>query len=140
MTTPGQEESSSSHSSSPPLSPALMPSWDLLLAWFLVRGADTSLSGSQYRKGYNNKHKSKSNPAYRTNLSHLKEIRSSKLKFDTFLMAVNEYFAGLALAAPFGDIYFGLWGYNCVLACIAIGGMFYALTWQVHLLAITCGK
>lgn len=48
--------------------------------------------------------------------------------------------AGLALAAPFGDIYFGLWGYNCVLACIAIGGMFYALTWQVHLLAITCGK
>lgn len=49
-------------------------------------------------------------------------------------------FAGLALAAPFEDIYFGLWGYNCVLACIAIGGMFYALTWQVHLLAIVCGK
>lgn len=48
--------------------------------------------------------------------------------------------AGLALAAPFGDIYFGLWGYNCVLACIAIGGMFYALTWQVHLLAIVCGE
>nr|AAD53268.2 urea transporter [Opsanus beta] len=46
--------------------------------------------------------------------------------------------SGLALAAPFGDIYFGLWGYNCVLACIAIGGMFYALTWQVHLLALTC--
>lgn len=48
--------------------------------------------------------------------------------------------AGLALAAPFDDIYFGLWGYNCVLACIAIGGMFYALTWQVHLLALTCGE
>ncbi|KAF6729630.1 Urea transporter 2 [Oryzias melastigma] len=47
-------------------------------------------------------------------------------------------FISLALAAPFGDIYFGLWGYNCVLACIAVGGMFYALTWQVHLLAITC--
>lgn len=46
--------------------------------------------------------------------------------------------SGLALAAPFGAIYFGLWGYNCVLACIAVGGMFYALTWQVHLLAITC--
>uniref|UniRef100_A0A3B4WLB1 Solute carrier family 14 member 2 n=1 Tax=Seriola lalandi dorsalis TaxID=1841481 RepID=A0A3B4WLB1_SERLL len=44
--------------------------------------------------------------------------------------------SGLALAAPFGDIYFGLWGYNCVLACIAIGGMFYALTWQVHLLPL----
>ncbi|CAL8347781.1 unnamed protein product [Lota lota] len=47
--------------------------------------------------------------------------------------------SGLALAAPFADIYFGLWGYNSVLACIAVGGMFYALTWQVHLLAITCG-
>ncbi|XP_029019553.1 urea transporter 2 [Betta splendens] len=46
--------------------------------------------------------------------------------------------SGLALAAPFKDIYFGLWGYNCVLACIAVGGMFYALTWQVHLLAVTC--
>uniref|UniRef100_M3ZYR7 Solute carrier family 14 member 2 n=1 Tax=Xiphophorus maculatus TaxID=8083 RepID=M3ZYR7_XIPMA len=46
--------------------------------------------------------------------------------------------SGLALSAPFEDIYFGLWGYNCVLACIAVGGMFYALTWQVHLLAITC--
>ncbi|XP_067083943.1 urea transporter 2 isoform X1 [Osmerus mordax] len=46
--------------------------------------------------------------------------------------------SGLALAAPFEDIYFGLWGYNCVLACIAIGGMFYGLTWQVHLLAVTC--
>ncbi|KAJ8005706.1 hypothetical protein DPEC_G00120700 [Dallia pectoralis] len=46
--------------------------------------------------------------------------------------------SGLALAAPFEAIYFGLWGYNCVLACIAIGGMFYALTWQVHLLAVVC--
>ncbi|XP_056602449.1 urea transporter 2 [Triplophysa dalaica] len=46
--------------------------------------------------------------------------------------------SGLALAAPFEDIYFGLWGYNCVLACIAIGGMFYALTWQTHLLAVAC--
>ncbi|TRY95888.1 hypothetical protein DNTS_021410 [Danionella cerebrum] len=45
---------------------------------------------------------------------------------------------GLALAAPFGNIYMGLWGYNCVLACIAIGGMFYALTWQTHLLAVAC--
>lgn len=51
-----------------------------------------------------------------------------------------ECFIGLGLAAPFEDIYFGLWGYNCVLACIAIGGMFYALTWQVHLLAIVCGE
>ncbi|KAK6494853.1 urea transporter 2-like isoform X1 [Huso huso] len=46
--------------------------------------------------------------------------------------------SGLALASPFQKIYDGLWGYNCVLACIAIGGMFYALTWQAHLLAIAC--
>ncbi|XP_040840894.1 urea transporter 1 isoform X1 [Ochotona curzoniae] len=46
--------------------------------------------------------------------------------------------AGLSLAAPFGDIYFGLWGFNSSLACIAIGGMFLALTWQTHLLALAC--
>ncbi|KAF7687339.1 hypothetical protein HF521_014567 [Silurus meridionalis] len=46
--------------------------------------------------------------------------------------------SGLALAAPFQSIYLGLWGYNCALACIAIGGIYYALTWQVHLLSIVC--
>ncbi|KAL0965216.1 hypothetical protein UPYG_G00278280 [Umbra pygmaea] len=46
--------------------------------------------------------------------------------------------SGLALAAPCEEIYSGLWGYNSCLSCIAIGGMFYALTWQTHLLAITC--
>ncbi|XP_077319202.1 urea transporter 1 isoform X1 [Lithobates pipiens] len=46
--------------------------------------------------------------------------------------------AGLSIAAPFETIYFGLWGYNAVLGCIAVGGMFYALTWQSHLLAIAC--
>ncbi|XP_006973922.1 urea transporter 1 isoform X1 [Peromyscus maniculatus bairdii] len=46
--------------------------------------------------------------------------------------------AGLSLAAPFEDIYAGLWGFNSSLACIAIGGMFMALTWQTHLLALAC--
>ncbi|XP_075788856.1 urea transporter 2 isoform X2 [Pelodiscus sinensis] len=46
--------------------------------------------------------------------------------------------AALSLAAPFNNIYAGLWSYNSCLACIAIGGMFYALTWQTHLLAIAC--
>lgn len=46
--------------------------------------------------------------------------------------------AGLSLAAPFKDIYVGLWGFNSSLACIAIGGMFMALTWQTHLLALAC--
>lgn len=68
---------------------------------------------------------------------HLYNVSRTKIKPESSLM---NNFAGLALAAPFGDIYFGLWGYNCVLACIAIGGMFYALTWQVHLLALVCGE
>ncbi|KFO18170.1 urea transporter 2 [Fukomys damarensis] len=46
--------------------------------------------------------------------------------------------AALTVATPFKTIYMGLWGYNCVLSCIAIGGMFYALTWQTHLLALVC--
>ncbi|XP_039694484.1 urea transporter 1 [Pteropus medius] len=46
--------------------------------------------------------------------------------------------AALSLSAPFEDIYFGLWGFNSSLACIAIGGMFMALTWQTHLLALAC--
>lgn len=46
--------------------------------------------------------------------------------------------AALSLSAPFKDIYFGLWGFNSSLACIAIGGMFMALTWQTHLLALAC--
>ncbi|NXF11054.1 UT2 protein, partial [Smithornis capensis] len=46
--------------------------------------------------------------------------------------------AGLSLATPFSQIYSGLWGYNSSLSCAAVGGMFYALTWQTHLLAIAC--
>ncbi|CAO2594526.1 Urea transporter 2 [Lemmus lemmus] len=46
--------------------------------------------------------------------------------------------AALTVATPFETIYMGLWSYNCVLSCIAIGGMFYALTWQTHVLALVC--
>ncbi|XP_026974653.1 urea transporter 1 [Sagmatias obliquidens] len=46
--------------------------------------------------------------------------------------------AGLSLSAPFENIYVGLWGFNSSLTCIAIGGMFMALTWQTHLLALAC--
>ncbi|KAG8511898.1 Urea transporter 1 [Galemys pyrenaicus] len=46
--------------------------------------------------------------------------------------------AGLSLSSPFEDIYFGLWSFNSSLACIAMGGMFMALTWQSHLLALAC--
>ncbi|XP_076991690.1 urea transporter 1 isoform X2 [Tamandua tetradactyla] len=46
--------------------------------------------------------------------------------------------AGLSLSAPFENIYSGLCSFNSCLACIAIGGMFMALTWQTHLLALAC--
>ncbi|XP_054469008.1 urea transporter 2-like [Anoplopoma fimbria] len=46
--------------------------------------------------------------------------------------------SGIALAAPHKDIYSGLWGYNSTLSCIAIGGVFYVITWQTHLLALLC--
>lgn len=46
---------------------------------------------------------------------------------------------GLALAAPHRDIYSGLCGYNSALCCIAIGGVFYVLTCQTHILCILCG-
>lgn len=48
--------------------------------------------------------------------------------------------AGFALAAPHRDIYSGLWGYNSALSCIAVGGVFYVLTWETHILALMCGK
>ncbi|XP_054041505.1 urea transporter 2-like isoform X1 [Rissa tridactyla] len=47
-------------------------------------------------------------------------------------------FAALSIASPFDSIYLGLHNYNCALACVAIGGMFYALTWQIHLLSLAC--
>ncbi|XP_009903378.2 urea transporter 2-like [Dryobates pubescens] len=47
-------------------------------------------------------------------------------------------FAALSIATPFDSIYAGLHNYNCALACVAIGGMFYALTWQTHLLSLAC--
>ncbi|KAL6096705.1 slc14a2 [Pungitius sinensis] len=46
--------------------------------------------------------------------------------------------SGVALAAPHEDIYSGLWGYNSALSCIAIGGVFYVITWKTQLLALTC--
>ncbi|KAM6475084.1 urea transporter 1 isoform 2-T3 [Liasis olivaceus] len=46
--------------------------------------------------------------------------------------------AALSLASPLNKIYDGLWNYNSCLSCIAVGGMFYALTWQTFALAIAC--
>ncbi|XP_033639660.1 urea transporter 1-like [Asterias rubens] len=43
---------------------------------------------------------------------------------------------GLAMAAPHADIYAGLWSYNSVLTCASVGGFFFVLTWQSHLVAL----
>ncbi|XP_008280983.1 urea transporter 1-like [Stegastes partitus] len=63
---------------------------------------------------------------------------SPTICFHAMLGSAAGMFTGLALAAPNGDIYSGLWGYNSALSCIAIGGVFYVITWQTHLLALIC--
>uniref|UniRef100_A0A3P8U0P3 Urea transporter n=1 Tax=Amphiprion percula TaxID=161767 RepID=A0A3P8U0P3_AMPPE len=63
---------------------------------------------------------------------------SPTLCFHAMLGSAAGMFAGLALAASHRDIYTGLWGYNSALSCIAIGGVFYVITWQTHLLALIC--
>ncbi|GLD51595.1 urea transporter 1 [Lates japonicus] len=65
-------------------------------------------------------------------------LSSPTICFHAMLGSAAGMLSGLALAAPHRDIYSGLWGYNSVLSCIAIGGVFYVITWQTHLLALIC--
>ncbi|XP_076614704.1 urea transporter 2-like [Chaetodon auriga] len=65
-------------------------------------------------------------------------LSSPTICFHAMLGSAAGMLSGLALAAPHKDIYAGLWGYNSALSCIAIGGVFYVLTWQTHLLALLC--
>jgi urea transporter len=46
---------------------------------------------------------------------------------------------GLALGANGVAIYNGLWGFNSMDAALAIGGVFFVLTWRVGILAVGCG-
>jgi urea transporter len=46
---------------------------------------------------------------------------------------------GLALGANGVAIYNGLWGFNSFDASLAIGGVFFVLTWRVGILAVACG-
>lgn len=64
---------------------------------------------------------------------------SCKIHLTLDLTAFALCFAALSIATPFDSVYAGLHNYNCALACVAIGGMFYALTWQTHLLSLACG-
>ncbi|XP_060917077.1 urea transporter 1-like [Labrus mixtus] len=65
-------------------------------------------------------------------------LSSPTICFHAMLGSAAGILSGLALAAPHKDIFSGLWGYNSALSCIAIGGVFYVLTWQTHLLAVIC--
>ncbi|XP_008824141.1 urea transporter 2 isoform X2 [Nannospalax galili] len=65
-------------------------------------------------------------------------ISSPLISLHAAIGSIVGMLAALTVATPFETIYMGLWSYNCVLSCAAIGGMFYALTWQTHLLALVC--
>nr|XP_046231252.1 urea transporter 1-like isoform X1 [Scatophagus argus]XP_046231253.1 urea transporter 1-like isoform X1 [Scatophagus argus] len=65
-------------------------------------------------------------------------LSSPTICFHAMLGSAAGVLSGLALAAPHKDIYSGLWGYNSALSCIAIGGVFYVITWQTHFLALIC--
>uniref|UniRef100_A0A3Q3W1P1 Urea transporter n=1 Tax=Mola mola TaxID=94237 RepID=A0A3Q3W1P1_MOLML len=65
-------------------------------------------------------------------------LSSPTMCFPAVLGSTAGVLSGLALAAPRKDIYSGLWGYNSTLSCIAIGGVFYVITWPTLLLAIIC--
>lgn len=45
---------------------------------------------------------------------------------------------GLAMGASGVAIYHGLWGFNSFDACLAIGGVFYVLTWRFGVFAVAC--
>uniref|UniRef100_A0A671TQI8 Urea transporter n=1 Tax=Sparus aurata TaxID=8175 RepID=A0A671TQI8_SPAAU len=65
-------------------------------------------------------------------------LSSPTICYHAMLGSAAGILSGLALAAPHEDIYSGLWGYNSALSCVAIGGVFYVITWQTHLLAVIC--
>ena len=58
------------------------------------------------------------------------------------LMAVLGSVLGAAVAlcmrVPLGGLYFGLWGYNAVLGCMGVGGMFFYPTFTAFAFAAAC--
>jgi solute carrier family 14 (urea transporter) len=44
----------------------------------------------------------------------------------------------VALGVDAQEIFAGLWGYNAVLGCVAMGGVFYILSVKVAVLAVMC--
>eukprot|EP00026_Physarum_polycephalum_P006079 Phypoly_transcript_06120.p1 GENE.Phypoly_transcript_06120~~Phypoly_transcript_06120.p1 ORF type:complete len:546 (+),score=77.49 Phypoly_transcript_06120:117-1754(+) len=47
--------------------------------------------------------------------------------------------SAVALGVDAQEIFAGLWGYNAVLGCVAMGGVFYILSVKVAFLALMCG-
>jgi len=58
--------------------------------------------------------------------------------FVGLLGAISGILIGLAIGIIPADIYAGLWGYNSVLAAMAIGGVFYAPNWLSLLAGLAC--
>eukprot|EP01116_Phalansterium_solitarium_P022378 TRINITY_DN7367_c0_g1_i1.p1 TRINITY_DN7367_c0_g1~~TRINITY_DN7367_c0_g1_i1.p1 ORF type:complete len:585 (+),score=138.55 TRINITY_DN7367_c0_g1_i1:42-1796(+) len=46
---------------------------------------------------------------------------------------------GAALGVDEGELYNGIWGFNPVLAVLAVGGIFYVISWRSAILAVLCG-
>uniref|UniRef100_A0A3B4WUU3 Urea transporter 2-like n=1 Tax=Seriola lalandi dorsalis TaxID=1841481 RepID=A0A3B4WUU3_SERLL len=65
-------------------------------------------------------------------------LSSPTICFHAMLGSAAGMLSGFALAAPHRGIYSGLWGYNSALSCIAVGGVFYVITWETHVLALIC--
>lgn len=54
------------------------------------------------------------------------------------LGSIAGFLTALAVRVDGFDVYHGLWGFNSVLSAVAIGGVFYVLTWRSALLALAC--
>nr|XP_020476730.1 urea transporter 2-like [Monopterus albus] len=65
-------------------------------------------------------------------------LSSPTICFQTMLGSASGMLSGLALGAPHRDINSGPWGYSSALDCIAVGGVFYVISWQTHLLVPIC--
>jgi urea transporter len=66
-------------------------------------------------------------------------IGSRVLTLWALLGSVTGTLTALALGVSKGNILAGLWQYNAVLSCMAIGGVFFLFSNRVLILAILCG-
>ena len=76
---------------------------------------------------------------YRNSLNLSKEFwtktTSNPIKCNSF-----HVISALAIAAPPKEIYSGLWSFNALLCSSCLGGFFFVLTFQSHILALFSGN